>query len=239
MRKRTKDGEREWYIQWRGKENERETTRWMDRESKAEREGGGHESGTSCARKKRRKEREPDVSLALALLFEARARSVARACDRTCVRAYVCVVRKEKEEPPFRALPRAFLFSLFDQCHLVIWTFHRVRERNRSTLRDRISAEKRECVSFLSIDRSRGLFDSELLHPLSCERDLGSDCGERRKRQNGKSVRAKGSRRGQSGRKVNCALHCQISIANTVVTSGRMHGRAVRFDCNLCEMKSV
>lgn len=42
------------YTRWRGKESERATTRWTDRESNGEgREGPGreHEPGTTCASK--------------------------------------------------------------------------------------------------------------------------------------------------------------------------------------------
>lgn len=132
---------------------------------------------------------------------------------RACVRVREKEEEKKKENPFPRDLSRAFLFSLFDQCHLVIWaTCYRAREKTTDSSRSNLRGKTRVRLVSPSIDRPRGSFDSELLHPLSCERDLGRDCGERRKRQNGKSVRAKGSRRGQSGRKVNCIVRFPSQI---------------------------
>lgn len=102
------------------------------------------------------------MSLALALLFEARARSVARACERTDVRACVHRVRLTAREIAQRVREKreenlslhALLFSLFDQCYPAIGiTSYRAREKTR------ISAEKREYTSFsISIDRSRAAY---------------------------------------------------------------------------------
>lgn len=140
-RERGESGE---YTQSGEGESERASTRWTDRESNGEGgTGREHEPGTTCASKNVGRNESPACRSRLHCFSKlARDRSLVRANGRrACVRAYVCVwwrlarqrnarLREKERESLLSRDSRAYFFSPFDQCHLVIGIIsYRAREK--------------------------------------------------------------------------------------------------------------